>query len=99
MRRWRLDSRVIRRSTKVDRPFDDVIERRVLGSQGHTQFQFGALNLSFATNALNFPLRGDADHLEDLTHSHVELILVHCGLQKPGSLWFTPATVPIISIA
>jgi hypothetical protein len=24
-------------------------------------------------------------HLEELTHSHVEPILVHCGLQKPGS--------------
>jgi hypothetical protein len=30
-------------------------------------------------------LRRGADHLEELTHSHVEPILVHCGRQKPGS--------------
>jgi len=83
----RFDPRGSIRSTKIDRLFDNVIEWRVLSRQGHPQFQFGALDLSFANNALNFPLRGDADRLEELTHSHVEPILVHGGLQKPGSLY------------
>jgi len=64
-----LDSRAIRcartRSTEFDRLFDNVIEWRVLGRQGYTQCQFGAFKLSFANYALNFPLRGDPDHLED----------------------------------
>src|SRR5262249_10815671 len=71
------------RSTKFDRLFHNVIEWRVLGRQSHTQFQFGAFKLSFANNALNLPLRGDADHLEELTYSHVEPILVHLASRKP----------------
>lgn len=66
--------------------FDDVIERRVLGRQYHTQFQFSALALAFTYNTLNLPLRGNADRVKELALGDVEAILVHFGLHNPGYL-------------
>jgi hypothetical protein len=63
---------------KVDRLFDNMIERRVLGRWRHPQLEFRAFDLAFANDALDLPLRGDADHFEEFAQSDVEAILVHC---------------------
>jgi hypothetical protein len=73
-------------STKVDRLFDDVIERRVLGRQYHTQFQFSALALAFTYNTLNLPLRGNADRVKELALGDVEPILV--SIRCPSWKWY-----------
>lgn len=46
------------------------------------QFQFGALDLAIANDALNLPPRGDAAHHGDSAHSHGEGLLVPSGLPE-----------------
>jgi hypothetical protein len=46
-----------------------MVERRVFGRQRHSQLQFRAFDLAFANDALDLPLRGDADHLEKFTQA------------------------------
>jgi hypothetical protein len=58
--------------TKVDRLFDNMVERRVLGRESHSQLEFRAFDLAFADDALDLPLRGDADDLEEFAQSDVK---------------------------
>jgi hypothetical protein len=44
---------------KVDRRFDNMVERRVLGRESHSQLEFHAFDLAFADDALDLPLRRD----------------------------------------
>src|ERR1700732_3727031 len=59
-----------------------MVERRVLGRQGHPKLEFRAFDLAFADDALDLPLRGDADDLEEFAQSDVEAILVLCDPPK-----------------
>jgi len=52
-----------------------MVERRVLGRERHPQIQLCAFDLTFANDALDLPLRGDADHLEEFAQSYVEAVL------------------------
>jgi hypothetical protein len=54
-------------------------------SASYAIFQFGSLVFAFANDALNLPLRGNADYLEESTHSDVEAIIVHFFASKTPS--------------
>src|SRR3954471_21150514 len=61
----------------VDCALDDVLESRVLGREGHTKLQGATLHLTLSDDALDFPLRGDANLLEEFANFHVEAVLIH----------------------
>ena len=66
-----------------------MVERRVLGRERHPQLEFRAFDLAFADDALNLPLRSDADDLEEFSQSDIEAILVRCDPLKTstGQVW------------
>ena len=68
---------------KVNCLFDHVIQCRVLRRQRHTQFQFGALDLAFANDALNLALRGDADDFEEPATAMLKLSSSILASRKP----------------
>jgi hypothetical protein len=59
-------------SAKIDLRLDDMLKRRAIGRKRHAQLQFSALDRMLADEFLDFPLRGDADFLKELSHGHVE---------------------------
>jgi hypothetical protein len=54
-----------------------MVERRVFGRQRHPQLQLFAFDLPFANDALDLPLRGNADYFKEFAQSYVEAFLVH----------------------
>src|SRR3954463_15355190 len=62
-----------------DCALDNVLERRVLGREGHAKLQGATLHLTLSDDALDLPLRGDAHLLEELANLHVEAVLIHRG--------------------